>query len=468
MKPSDNRPTLLLVDDVPGNLKTLSAILSPDYKLFIATNGPDALRLANSQSIDLIMLDIIMPQMDGFEVCRQLKDKQKTKDIPVIFVTAQRDERDEATGFELGAVDYITKPVAPLIVQARVHTQIQLSQLNQRLEKSNRFIRKTFGRYMSDEVVEKILDTPEGLTLGGERKLVTVLMTDLRGFAAMGERMMPEEVISMLNSYLATMTEIILKYKGTIIEFLGDGILVVFGVPISRHDDTQRAVACALEMQLAIPLVNDKNREMGFPEVSMGCGIHSGNVVAGNIGSNLRSKYGVVGNAINLAARIESFTVGGQVLISEPTRLGCKPQLRIDEEWLVRAKGVDRPIMVYHVGGIGEPYAIELPNPANTDLQLIPRGLAVRLMILEGKRIIKKSFSGKIIAMDPPLVIIETALKTRRLTNLQIELVDQRGEKITSQLYGKVVGIDEEMDSLKIQFTSSPPEADETFKRLLD
>ena len=132
---------------------------------------------------------------------------------------------------------------------------------NEQLDKYNSFIRSTFGRYMSDEVVDSILDTPKGLQLGGEQKLVTVLMTDLRGFTAIGERLQPEKVLSMLNMYLEVMTEIILRYNGTIIEFLGDGILALFGAPITREDDAQRAVACALEMQQSMPQVNVKNLE---------------------------------------------------------------------------------------------------------------------------------------------------------------------------------------------------------------
>jgi adenylate cyclase len=467
MKPSGEKPVILVVDDVPGNIKALKAILAANYKLLVATNGPDALEIVASKPVDLILLDVVMPKMDGFEVCRCLQANHETKDIPLIFVTAQQDEVDETMAFELGAVDYITKPFSPAVVQVRILTQIRIRSLNRSLEQSNQFIRKTFGRYMSDEVVENILDTPEGLLLGGERKLVTVMMTDLRGFTAIGDRLLPEEVISMLNMYLETMTEIILKYKGTIIEFLGDGILVVFGTPVTRDDDVQRAVACALEMQLAMPEVNVKNLEAGFPEVAMGCGINTGQVVAGNIGSDLRSKYGVVGNAINLASRIESFTVGGQILVSDSTMQGCSAQLRVDDDWSVQIKGVSHPMTLYQIGGIAEPYSIQLPEPKNVALKSIPNGIAVRLTIMEGKRANLKFFGGTITEMDPPLVIVKTELKARRLTNLQIELVDCHGQSITDQLYGKVVGEDEKPGYLKIQFTSIHPEADQTFRQVL-
>jgi adenylate cyclase len=467
MKPSVAKPIILVVDDVPGNIKTIKAILAAKYKLLVATNGPDALDTASSKHVDLILLDVVMPKMDGFEMCKRLKADEKTRDIPVIFITAKQDEIDEAIGFDLGAVDYITKPISPPIIEARILTQIQILNLNRSLEKSSQFIRKTFGRYMSDELVDNILDTPEGLTLGGERKQVTVMMSDLRGFTAIGERMLPEEVISMLNMYLEDMTEIILKYRGTIIEFLGDGILVVFGTPITREDDSKRAVACALEMQLAMVEVNINNKKAGYPQVVMGVGINSGQVIAGNLGSSLRSKYGVVGSAINIASHLESFTVGGQILISDSTKKECGDLLRIDDKWESKIKGVAHPVTIYHVGGIKAPYNIQLPKPKKVELQPLENGLKVLLTIVEGKRTNRIRHKGTITEMSPPLAIIKSDLKTRRHTNIQIELVDSNGESITDQLYGKVIEVDITPGCLKVQFTSSPPEAEQTFRRLI-
>jgi adenylate cyclase len=270
----------------------------------------------------------------------------------------------------------------------------------------------------------------------------------------------------MLNMYLEVMTEIILKYRGTIIEFLGDGILVIFGTPITREDDGKRAVACALEMQLAMVGVNINNKKAGYPVVAMGVGINSGQVIAGNIGSNLRSKYGVVGNAINLASRLESFTVGGQVLISGSTKKECGDLLRIDDQWEIKIKGVAHPVAICQVGGIEVPYNIQLPEPKKVELQPLANGLKVLLTVVEGKRTSRVSHKGTITDMAPPLAIINTDLKTRRFTNLQIELVDSKGESITDQLYGKVIEAGTTPGTLKVQFTSSPPEAEQTFRQV--
>ena len=464
-KDRENKMQILIVDDVPGNIKIIMPLLLPEHRVLAATDGLSALKIAESKQPDLILLDVMMPDIDGFEVCRRLKANVATTNIPVIFITAKNEAIDESMGFELGAVDYITKPISPVVVKARVKTQLKVLALNRSLEQSNQFIRKTFGRYMSDEVVENILDTPEGLRIGGERKLVTVLMSDLRGFTAIGERMSPEEVISMLNMYLETMTKIIHKYNGTIIEFLGDGILALFGAPHTREDDAERAIACALEMQLSMPEVNARNLEHGFVDLEMGCGINTGKVVAGNIGSELRSKYGVVGNAINLAARIESLTVGGQLLVSENSLQACRAQLAISDKWPLRAKGVSDSMTVYNVKGISAPYNVSLPDKPPPVLQQVKDGLAVLLTIIEGKRTGRHAHHGKIKAIALPLLIIESQLMVRVWTNVQIEFVTISSHKISDQIYGKVLDVD--ADLLQISLTSTPPEAEQILKNWL-
>jgi adenylate cyclase len=232
----------------------------------------------------------------------------------------------------------------------------RLSELNKALEIRNRFILTTFGRYISDEIVESILETPEGLKLGGEMRTVTILMSDIRGFTPITERLSPENVVSILNIYLEVMTEVIQKYQGTINEFIGDAILVIFGAPIELEDHARRAVACALEMQMAMAVVNERNREAGYPELEMGIGINTGELVVGNIGSKKRAKYGVVGSNVILTSRIESFTKGGHILVSESTVDSCGPILRIDDSMEVMLKGVKKPISIYQIGGIGGDY----------------------------------------------------------------------------------------------------------------
>ena len=277
---------------------------------------------------------------------------------------------------EMGAEDYLMKPPDQVLLRARIGACLdkkrmrdqeielhkQLRQVNAALEVRNRFIRETFGRYLSDEIVENILESPTGLNLGGETRNVTVMMSDLRGFTTLGEQLPPEDVVGMINIYLEKMTEVILKYHGTIDEFIGDAILVIFGAPIQRQDDALCAVACAIEMQLAMDEVNRRNCEVGYPELAMGIGINTGSVVVGNIGSTKRVKYGVVGKNVNLTSRIESYTSGGQILVSESTVNACAGMLRINGTMEVTPKGINHPITIYDVGGIAGDFNVCLPG----------------------------------------------------------------------------------------------------------
>ncbi|MBF0589583.1 MAG: response regulator [Magnetococcales bacterium] len=461
------QPRILAVDDVPSNIKALVTQLRDAYRISVATSGQQALDVARNKKPDLILLDVMMPGMDGYEVCRHLKADEATREIPVIFVTGKSDVADETRGLGLGAVDYITKPISLPIVQARIRTQLGLKQARERLEstigkldRANKFIRKTFGRFMSDEVVASLLDAPDGLALGGERKQVTIMMSDLRGFTLLSEEHQAEQVVGMLNMYLEAMTDIILKYQGTIIEFLGDGILVLFGAPNSRDDDAQRAVACALEMQLAMAQVNENNRALGFPEFGMGVGLNTGPVIAGNIGSDKRSKYGVVGRPINRAARIESLTVGGQILISDETMKACGSLLRLDESWEVMPKGVPRPITIHQVGGIGGHFDIQLPKPEEIPLEVLHHPLQVRILVMEGKHAGQQIHEGQVMALTLPQAELKTDLRAERLTNLNIHLLGEGDEVVTDQLYGKVVTEDKGDGRLRIHFTSFPKEAE--------
>ena len=161
-------------------------------------------------------------------------------------------------------------------------------------------------------------------------------MSDLRGFTQVADRIPPDRVVRLLNNYLGTMADVILSFQGTIDEFIGDAILAIFGAPVQRGDDALRAVACAVEMQRAMERVNEFNRREGLPAVEMGIAIHTGEVVVGNIGSDKRAKYGDVGSPVNLTARIESYTVGGQILVSDRTRRECGPDLSAGNEVVVQ------------------------------------------------------------------------------------------------------------------------------------
>ncbi|MFZ2087613.1 MAG: response regulator, partial [Desulfobaccales bacterium] len=312
--------SILVVDDNGINRDLLCRYLERQgHAVQVAPNGRQALEMIAGGAFDLVLLDITMPGLTGYEVLQNLKSSETWRDLPVIMISAL-DEMDLVIRcIELGAEDYLPKPFNPVLLRNRVgdflekkrlrelevKQQRKLHELNTALELRNRFIRETFGSYLSDEIVDTILEKG-GLKIGGEKRRATILMADLRGFTSISERLPAKHVVAMINIYLETMTEIIQKYQGTIDEFIGDGILVIFGAPILRPDDPLRAVACAVEMQLAMTSVNERNCRAGYPKVALGIGINTGDVVVGNIGSQKRIKYAVVGRAVNLTARIES------------------------------------------------------------------------------------------------------------------------------------------------------------------
>jgi class 3 adenylate cyclase len=247
------------------------------------------------------------------------------------------------------------------------------------------FIRDVLGRYVSPELAEQCVRDRNALRLGGELRTVSILMSDLRGFSGLSERLGPQRMIELLNRYLGRMTPVILERRGTINEFIGDAILVLFGAPFERPDDAERAVRCAAAMQRAMVGFNAESRAQGLPELVMGIAVHSGPVVAGNIGGKDRMKYGVVGPAVNLAGRIESLTVGPQVLLSQATLDRVRDLVRVGPPSQVAVKGVPEPVTVYELREVAGEDAL---TPSSEGEALVEVDLtAVVHVVLEGKRV---------------------------------------------------------------------------------
>jgi adenylate cyclase len=469
--------SILVVDDNGINRDLLSRYLERQgHAVQVAHNGRQALEMIATGAFDLVLLDIAMPGLTGYEVLQNLKSSETWRDLPVIMISAL-DEMDLVIRcIELGAEDYLPKPFNPVLLRNRVgdflekkrlrelegEQQRKLHELNTALELRNRFIRETFGSYLSDEIVDTILEKG-GLKIGGEKRRATILMADLRGFTSISERLPAKHVVAMLNIYLETMTEIIQKYQGTIDEFIGDGILVIFGAPILRPDDPLRAVACAVEMQLAMTSVNERNRRAGYPELALGVGINTGDVVMGNIGSQKRIKYAVVGRAVNLTARIESYTVGGQIFISESTLSECGDICRIDTAMKVMPKGVKKPLTIHEVGGIGGDFQLFLPPKKEMTWKKLKQGLPVQFTVVDWKHTGELGHGGTITKIAPNMVEIHSEVMPSPLANLRISLYDPDDHEITDDLYGKVVTLlSEPPPAFLVHFTSVPPEA-ETF-----
>jgi adenylate cyclase len=322
-------------------------------------------------------------------------------------------------------------------------------------------IRKTFGRYLTDEVVANLLESPEGLKLGGERRQITIFTSDLRGFTALSERLPPEEVVKILNFYLGYMADVITCYQGTIDEFMGDGILVLFGAPTARPDDAERAVACAVAMQLAMRQVNLQMEQWDLPALEMGIGINTGDVVVGNIGSEKRTKYGVVGSQVNLTYRIESYTTGGQILISETTLNQAGAIVKIDSQREVMPKGVKEPITIYEVGGISGKYNLFLSKEEERFFPL-PNAIPLQYIILDGKHVGTTFFKGKIVNLSNQGAAIARADSQQpmptALTNLKLNLIDYQESELSEDIYGKVTDKTDSSGNFYIRFTAKPPE----------
>ena len=259
-----------------------------------------------------------------------------------------------------------------------------------------------------------------------------------------------------------------MRYRGTIDEFIGDAILVLFGAPIKQEDDAARAVACALEMQLAMQDVNHSLTQKGYPTIEMGIGVHTGVVAVGNVGSKKRTKYGVVGRHVNLTSRIESYTIGGQILISEATRTACASILRIDDQMQVMPKGVKEPIAIYEVGGIGGGFQISLPAKADLKLVELSDPLFVKIYALDGKHTDTKAIKGAIRRLASHWGDIEVQTTFSKFTNLKLTLYDQHQAKISDELYAKVIAqISEQPLVFRVNFTAIPPEVRTTFAEIV-
>jgi adenylate cyclase len=462
------KPTILVVDDYQDNLDLIEAFLGSTYNVKLSSGGEDALKYLGSQPApDLILMDVMMPHLDGYELLRLIKADEKTKGIPVIFLTAKSQKEDEEKGLQLGAVDYITKPISPPILSARVKNHIMLKATADSLREKNNFIRKTFGRYMSDDIVSKVLESPDGLNLGGESRIVTIMFTDLRGFSSISDRLPPETVVQILNDYFKEMNRIASKYSGTINELVGDGMLILFGAPTQAEDDADRAVACALEMQLAMEGLNTANLKKGFPSLEMGVGINTGKVIAGNLGSDIRVKYGVVGSHVNLASRVESFTVGGQVLVSEFTKNTLRGKLKTRGEFEILLKGVEDRITLYEVSGIEGIYNSAL-HDERQNLNPVTREIKSTFQVLDGKRIGGELMFGEITHLANKTAVLKTDAKLYPHSNIKINLTVEGLMFPKDTLYAKILGehIDKTNSGLEIHFTYVPQEAKSILENL--
>jgi adenylate cyclase len=293
----------LAVDDAPENLDAVKGILVPTYTVKAAINGKMALKIVEKQKPDLILLDVLMPEMDGYEVCRRLKENPETKDIPVIFLTGQDQTADEAKGFELGAADYIHKPFSPPILRARVGTHLALKQHMEALERA----RINLSRYFSPKLVDELANRDEPL---GEvrRQDVAVLFADIVGFTRISEALTPEGVMALLRDYHACIENAVFEHDGIMEKFIGDAALAIFGAPDSSERDATNALSCALAILRGLRDLNAERTSQEQDAIRLGIGLHFGPAVMGDIGTERNMAFAVIGDTINTGSRLEVLT----------------------------------------------------------------------------------------------------------------------------------------------------------------
>jgi class 3 adenylate cyclase len=311
------------------------------------------------------------------------------------------------------------------------------------------FIRNTFGRYVSPEVAKTLLESPEGLKFGGEKREITVLMSDLRGYTRFAEQGDPAWVMELLNDFLARMTDIIIAYGGTINEFIGDAIFAVYGAPMAHHDHAERAAASALAMQRAMAELNQENAARGRPRFEMGIGINTGEAVVGNIGSEQRAKYAVVGAAVNLAARVEGCTVGGQIFLSPATYERIRHIAEVAPPVPVEVKGIAEPLLLYELRGLGGQFAQRLPDVDTLVDQQVEVSLPLQCWVIDGKVVSQTAIAGVVLRLGIRQFDVRLDTPLPPLTNVRMRLRYPVLDHDSGDLYGKVLA-EEQHDGARV------------------
>ncbi len=354
---SDTDPihaNILVVDDVPANLTLLTGMLKEKgHRVRPVPSGKLALKAIEHEPPDLILLDITMPEMDGFEVCCRLKQDTRFRDIPVIFISALSETLDKVKAFGSGGVDYVTKPFQFEEVEARVEThlklrlyQVQLEKLADQLKKANEII----SRYVADQFAQKIREGRHDDVAAPRRRRLTMVFTDIVGFSDIADELEPEDLSMLLNEYLAEMTTITEKYGATIDKFVGDAVICFFGAPTATDDRDQahRAVSMALEMNERVAELDMFWRKFGANiRLRIRIGVNTGIAYVGSFGSKRRMDYTAIGKQVNLAARLEASCEPGNVLMSHTTYELVSDSIPCVPRGEIHVKGIHHTVRVY-------------------------------------------------------------------------------------------------------------------------
>src|SRR5215208_3388668 len=354
---------ILIVDDEPFNLDLLEQeLMEYNYILERATDGVDALAKADSFAPDIILLDYMMPKMNGLEVVKALRQSEHHKSVPVILLTAKASQEDKVAGLDAGADDYVTKPFDSFELLARVRAMLRIKELHDQLGEWNRTLEQKvqeqigelkrmerLKRYLSPQIAETILEKEDNL-FKTHRREITIVFLDLRGFTAFSDDAEPEEVMEFLRDYHAEMGALIFKFEGTLERFVGDGIVVIFNDPLPCGEHGRKAVGMALEMRDRVKELRVAWTKKGY-DLDLGVGLATGYATLGTIGFEGRMDYSSVGNLPNLAARMCAEAKGGQVLTDQKTMSRLEDDFDSEAFEAVQLKGLSRPVRVFNIIG---------------------------------------------------------------------------------------------------------------------
>jgi class 3 adenylate cyclase len=339
---------ILVVDDNPDNLELVSDILSiTKHELIMARDGLSALEKAEAIIPDLILLDVNMPNMNGFEVLERLKAQPSLADIPVIMLTAMGDVDSRVRGLGMGADDYLPKPFSPRELLARVDRSLRAKTTTDELRVQEQRVRNTFERFVAPSIVEQLLQNPSANRLGGDLQTVTVMFADLEGFTSLSERTDPETLLQLLNNYHSFLVRIISRYDGTVDKFIGDGVMVLYNTPRPQEDHIARAVKSALHIQDEIFWFHEKLAPQHRLKINFG--IHSGLAVVGNVGTDHLMNRTAVGDTVNIASRLQSIADRGRILVSELVYLETERFVFGRSRGPLYVKGRSEPVLTYEI-----------------------------------------------------------------------------------------------------------------------
>jgi class 3 adenylate cyclase len=372
-----NPARILAVDDAPENLEILRARLEANgYEVVTAGDGEEGLARARTSEPDLVLLDIMMPKLDGISVLKKLKEDTALRFVPVILVTAKTDTRDVIAGLEAGADDYLTKPFDQAALVARVRSLLRIKSLHdlvltqaakleeqsEELAANNRSLEARVAaqvaeierigrlrRFLPLQIAELVASTGEaGGILDSHRREITVVFCDLRGFTVLTETAEPEDVMALLRDYHGAVGELIFKYEGTLERFAGDGIMVIFNDPLPCPDHAQRAVRMAVEVRACVAELCERWRRRGN-DIGFGVGIDVGYATLGQIGFDRRLEYTAIGSVVSLASRLCAAAQSGQILISQRVFAAIEPFCDVAQVGELTLKGFHKPVPAYDV-----------------------------------------------------------------------------------------------------------------------